>query len=467
MAHGSSLVRPRAVTGDGAGLVSHAGLEWLAETADLAGLTVRLSAAMAGVAGRRHDPGRTLAQVVLALADGATCLADLAVLRNQPAMFGPVASEATVWRTFERVGPAELRGIESARRNARANAWAAGAGPASDAVIIDVDSTLITTNADKQDAAPNYKRTYGHHPLLAMIAETGEMLCGIMRPGNAGANNAADHVSVLADAIDQLPDAWAAGHRHGDNADLVEHGLLVRADSGGASHWLAEEIRLRNAEYSIGYAIDQRVRDGICCTQDEDWVPAVDSNGQPRAGAEVIELTEFVSLDAWPAQTRLIVRRERPHPGAQLTLFDTIEGMRHTAFITDTAGSDIASLELRQRQRARAENVIRDTKACGLANLPFDCIVNNDIWMRLCFAANDLLCWARRIGCQGNLAKATPKTIRRRLLSVAGAITPTGRRLHLDTRWPWTTQLLDAIHRVRTAFASLTVNTTAATPAAP
>lgn len=424
MAHGSSLVRPRAVTGDGAGLVSHAGLEWLAQTADLAGLTEGLSAAMAGVTGRRHDPGRTLAQVVLALTDGATCLTDLAVLRNQPAMFGPVASEATVWRTFDRVGPAELRGIETARRAARANAWAAGAGPAGGAVIIDVDSTLITTNADKQDAAPNYKRTYGHHPLLAMIAETGEMLCGIMRPGNAGANNAADHVSVLADAIDQLPDAWAAGHRHGDNADLAEHGLLVRADSGGASHWLTEEIRLRNAEYSIGYAIDQRVRDGICCIQDEDWVPAVDSNGEPRSGAEVVELTDYVNLDAWPDRTRLIVRRERPHPGAQLTLFDTIEGMRHTAFITDTAGSNIASLELRQRQRARAENVIRDTKACGLANLPFDCIVNNDIWMRLCFAANDLLCWARRIGCQGNLAKATPKTIRRRLLSVAGSITP-------------------------------------------
>ncbi len=464
MAQRSSLVRPRAVTGDGAGLVSHAGLEWLAETADLAGLTEGLSTAMAGIGGRRHDPGRTLAQVVLALADGATCLSDLAVLRNQPAMFGRVGSEATVWRTFERVGPVELRGIETARRDARANAWAAG--PSGDAVIIDVDSTLITTNADKQDAAPNYKRTYGHHPLLAMIAETGEMLCGIMRPGNAGANNAGDHVSVLADAIGQLPDAWAAGHRHGDHRDLVEHGLLIRADSGGASHWLAEEIRLRNAEFSIGYAIGQRVRDGICLIQDQDWVPAIDSNGEPRPGAEVVELTEFVNLDAWPVGTRLIVRRERPHPGAQLTLFDTIEGMRHTAFITDTEGSDIAGLELRQRQRARAENVIRDTKACGLANLPFDCIVNNDIWMRLCFAANDLLCWARRIGCQGHLAKATPKTIRRRLLSIAGAITPTGRRLHLDTRWPWTTQLLEAIHHVRTAFALLTVTTTAATPAA-
>ena len=178
----------------------------------------------------------------------------------------------------------------------------------------------------------------------------------------------------------------------------------------------------------------------------------------------MFELTGLVNLDAWPDGTRLIVRRERPHPGAQLTLFDTIEGRRHTAFITDTAGGDIAALELRQRQRARAENVIRDTKACGMANLPFDCVVNNDLWMQLCFAANDLLRWSQRLGCTGAMVKATPKTVRYRLLSVAGRVTPTSRRLHLDRQWPWTAQLLAAIDRVRTAFTSLTVTTQAPAP---
>ena len=187
------------------------------------------------------------------------------------------------------------------------------------------------------------------------------------------------------------------------------------------------------------------------------WHPAVEANGSRRDGAEVIELTRFVNLDAWPAGTRLIVRREDPHPGAQLSLFDTIEGFRHTAFITNTAGADIAGLELRQRQRARAENVIRDAKATGLSNLPFDDIVNNDVWMQLCFAANDLLAWAQHIGCTGQMRRATPKTIRHRLLHVAAAITPNGRRLHLDRHWPWTSALLDAIHRVRTAFQTLTV----------
>jgi len=132
MGQGTRLIRPRRVTGDGAGLVSHAGVAWLAETADLSGLTAGLSTAMSAVPQRRHDAGRTLSQVVLALADGATCLSDLAALRAQPAMFGSVGSEATVWRTFNHIGPIELRGITRARAAARERAWAAGAAPASD-----------------------------------------------------------------------------------------------------------------------------------------------------------------------------------------------------------------------------------------------------------------------------------------------------------------------------------------------
>lgn len=466
MGQSSRLIRPRTVTGNGEGLVSHAGVAWLAETADLSGLSAGLRAAMAGVPQRRHDPGSTLAQVVLALADGATCLSDLAALRAQPAMFGPVASEATAWRTFERVGPVELRGIATARATARERAWAAGAGPAGDELIVDVDSTIIRTKADKQDAAPTYKRTYGHHPLLAMCAETDEVLAGILRAGNAGANCAADHVMVLADALGQLPTVWRAGHDVGDDPSLVERRILIRSDSAGASHWLAEDCVDRNLEFSLGYQIDERVRDGVMCVPSGCWHPAIHADGQRRDGAEVVELTSFVNLDAWPTGTRLIVRRERPHPGAQLSLFDTIEGFRHTAFITNTAGYDIAALECRQRQRARAENVIRDAKATGLANLPFDDIVNNDAWMQLCFCANDLLAWAQSIGCAGQLRRATPKTIRHRLLHVAARITPTGRRLRLDRHWPWTRALLDAITRVRTAFASLSVTAQPTTQAA-
>jgi len=403
----------------------------------------------------------------LALADGATALSDVAVLRDQPAMFGPVGSDATMWRTFDQIGLVELRGIATARAAARANAWAAGAGPTGDVLFIDMDATIVRTKADKQDARSTYKRTYGHHPLLAMVAETGEVLSGTLRPGNAGANCAEDHVTVLADAIAQLPDAWRAGHGRYDDQALVGRRIVVRADAAGASHWLTEECRDRNLGFSIGHPIDGRVRDGLLCVPDDCWTPARDGNGDARDGAEVVEITGLVDLDAWPAGTRLIVRRERPHPGAQLTLFDTIEGLRHTAFITDQTDADIAGLELAQRQRARAEAVIRDTKACGLANLPFDDVVANDVWMQLTFTARDLMSWAQRISLIGPLAKATPKTIRHRLLHIAARITPTGRRLHLDTTWPWTTTLTAALDRLQERFRSLTVTTGPAAQPAP
>jgi hypothetical protein len=202
------LARPRTVTGDGEGLVSHAGLVWLGEVADRSGLTAGLSEVLAAVPRRRHDPGVCLTQMVVALADGAECLSDLDALRCQPRLFGPVASRTSAQRAFKALGPAELRRVAGARARARAAAWDAGAGPDGDEATIDLDATIVRTKADKQDAAPAHKRTYGDHPLVAMLAETGEVLAGMFRPGNAGANCAADHVVVLGTAIDQLPEGW-------------------------------------------------------------------------------------------------------------------------------------------------------------------------------------------------------------------------------------------------------------------
>jgi hypothetical protein len=346
------LVRPRTVTGDGEGLVSRAGLVWLGEVADRSGLTAGLSQVLDGTPRRRHDPGVCLAQMVVALADGAECLSDLEALRGQPQLFGPVPSRSSAQRAFAALGPAELRRLAGARAQARAAAWAAGAGPTGDAAIIDVDATIVGTKADKEDAAPTHKRTYGHHPLPAMLAETGEVLAGMFRPGNAGANCAADHVVVLGAAVAQLPPDWQAGHQPGDDPALGTKDLLVRTDSAGASHWFAEECRARNIGFTLGYWIDGRVRDALLLVPEEDWEPAREAGGQVRDGAQVVEITDLVNLDAWPTGTRLIVRRERPHPGAQLSLFDTIEGLRHTAFITDTPGDDLAASDLRHRQRA-------------------------------------------------------------------------------------------------------------------
>src|SRR4051794_18074099 len=246
----SSLVRPRTVTGRGEGLASHAGLVWLGEGADTVGLTAGFVEATAGLAWRRHRPGRTLAQMVLALADGASCLSDLKALRDQPALFGPVASQATAWRTFNQLGPVELRGIDRALAHARSAAWAADADR--DAVlVVDLDATLVTTHADKQDAAATYKRSYGHHPLLAMDAERGEVLAVMLRPGNAGSNTASDHVVILGHAIDALPAVWQHGHQPDDHADTTTREILVRADSAGAAHLLAEECRERDRPVSF------------------------------------------------------------------------------------------------------------------------------------------------------------------------------------------------------------------------
>jgi hypothetical protein len=306
--------------------------------------------------------------MVLALADGADCLSDLAGLGDQPTLFGPVASQATAWRTFNQLGPAELRGIDGAVAHARAAAWAAD--PDTDAaLVVDLDATLVTTHADKQDAAATYKRSFGHHPLLAMLAERGEVLAVMLRPGNAGSNTSADHVVVLGQAIDALPAPWRQGH-HDDAADAAVRDILVRADSAGASHWLAEECRERRCRFSFGYQVTPTVRDALLLVQEEDWVPARDERGNRRDGAWVTELSALVDLGAWPPRTRLLCRRERPHPGAQLSLFDTVEGFRHQCVLTDQPDTDIAALERRQRQRAQADSVIRDAKACGLANLP-------------------------------------------------------------------------------------------------
>ena len=403
------LARSRTVTGNAEGLVSRGGLVWLAETADLTGLSAGLGEAFDSLPWRSHRPGRTMAQMVLALADGASCVSDLAVLRDQPVLAGTVASEATVWRTFNSVGSVQLRGLARARAAARERAWAAGAGPDGEVLAVDLDATLVLTRADKQDAAPTFKRTYGHYPLLAMAGDCGEVLAGMLRAGNAGSNTAEDHVIVLGQAIDALPEAWRAGHQPGDHPDDAAKELIVRADAGGTTHWLAEECTERNIAFTLGYGIDGRVRDAVTFTPDEAWQPAIDTNGEARPAAEVVEVTDLVDLSAWPEGTRLIVRRERPHPGAQLSLFDTIEGMRHTAFITDQPDTDIAALELFQRQRARAETVIRDTKACGLANLPFDDLVNNTTWMQLCFTAHDLLVWAQATSLTGPLRRATPR----------------------------------------------------------
>ncbi|MGH9268379.1 MAG: IS1380 family transposase [Acidimicrobiales bacterium] len=451
--HRSQCVRPVRVTTDGEGLVSHAGTGLLAEMADRSGLTEAMSVAMGdcGIDWHTHDPGVVLTHMAVAIADGADCLSHLAVLRNQGELFGPVASQATAWRAVQAVTSPELRAIPVARAAARARVWAAGGAP--ETVTLDFDATLVDAHSDKQDAAPNYKKGFGFHPLGVWCDETNEALAAMLRPGNAGANTATDHIAMLDAALAQLPAQWQAGHHSGDDAAAVVHPILARADSAGATHDFVDALVERNIGYSIGFDVDGRVRSALMLAQEEDWVPAVEADGANRPGAWVIELSDLADLGTWPEQSRLICRRERPHPGAQLSLFDIGEGFRHTCFITDSPG-EAATLELRQRGHARVEDRIRGAKDCGLRNFPFEDFVRNQAWLVMVLIAQDLLAWTAGVCLTGALAKAEPATLRYRILHVAARLARRGRDLHLriDENWPWRDQLDAAFGRLRAAL---------------
>lgn len=454
--HRTRSIRRPVVTVDGKGLVSHAGAGLLSEMADRSGLTEAMSHAMAdcGISWHTHDPGVVLTHLAVAIADGADCLSDLAVLREQEELFGPVASTATAWRAIEAVTAPELRGITAAMATARARVWAAAPGGGPAGLTIDFDATLVTAHSDKQDATPTYKRGFGFHPLGVWCDDTNEPLAAMLRPGNAGANNAADHVALLGETIAGLPAGHRAGHDVGDDPAAVVHPILVRADSAGATHGFVEALRSRNIEFSLGYAIDGRVRDGLLLVQEEHWEPAVNADGSRRRDAFVVELTNLVDIGPWGEGTRLICRRERPHPGAQLSLFDTAEGWRHTCFITNTAGADIAALEVRHRAHARVEDRVRNWKNTGLANLPFEDYVRNQAWVAASLLASCLLAWTQLVCLDGDLARAEPKTLRYRLLHVAARLATRGRQLHLriDRTWPWRHQLAHAYNRLRHAL---------------
>ena len=452
--HNSRAGRPMRVTSDGKNLVSHAGTALLAELADRSGLTDAMSVAMSecGISWHTHDPGVVLTHLAVAIADGADCLADMASLREQAELFGPVASVPTAWRAVEASASSELREIPRAVAAARAKVWAAA--PPGDSLVLDVDATLVRSHSEKQDAAPDYKRGFGFHPLGMWCDTTGEPLAAMLRPGNAGSNDTDHHLELLDQAIAALPTEYQIGHDVGDAPQDVIHPILVRADSAGATHGFVRGLDEANCDFSIGHPIDGRVRDALLLVQEEDWRQATETNGGIRDGAWVAELTGLVDLASWTEGTRLICRRERPHPGAQLTLFDTSEGFRHTAFITNTDGGDMCALELRHRRHARVEDRVRTWKDCGLANLPFESFVRNETWVACSLIAGALLAWSQMICFDGALAKAEPKTMRYRVLHVAAVLAhcQRGITMRLDKTWPWAKELADAFTKLRTAI---------------
>jgi Transposase DDE domain group 1 len=453
------------VTADGEGVVSHAGAELMRELAGYTGLIDAWDRALLGTyqAMPTHFPGSVLADLAVAIVDGADSISDLKSLREQPGLFGPVASTPTAWRVLDRVSEAHLPLLRAGRAQARAAAWEAGAAPdRSEELFLDIDATVVVAHSEKEWAAPTWKKTFGFHPLLCFLDRpdiaSGEALAGVVRPGNAGSNTAADHIEVLRLAVDNLPEA---ARPRKDDSEAPRY--VVRGDSAGATHDFAAECFETGVGFSFGFAITEEVRGAVGKLSKRSWRPAIEEDGQVRDGAWVAEITRHLDLSAWPKGSRVIVRKERPHPGAQLSLFDTQDGLRHTAFICAPRcgpGRDrrsIVELELRHRRHARVEDRIRQAKAAGLRNLPCKEAAENQAWLECVLASADLVCWSKLICFKDDpeLACCEIAHYRYRILHMAARVTRSGRveHLRLDRTWSWAKQLALAFSRLRAAFA--------------
>lgn len=434
------------VTSDGVGVVAHAGSVATRLLADRVGLTSELSKVMV----RRnfvpgHDRGRVLTDVAVMLADGGEAIADIDVLRHQSSVLGRVASAPTVWRALDEVTPGRLKKTQNARARVRRQVWSQlpDGVPASkvagtdldDLIVLDTDATIVISHSEKENAAATFKRTFGFHPLGVWCDNTSEFLAAKLRAGNAGSNTAADHIEVLTDAIAQIPGT----HRKK---------LLIRSDGAGASHklldWLTEQnrVRGRSVEYSVGFAVTEKIRDAIDLVPKKVWTPALDADGGIREGGDVAELTGLLDLSSWPTGMRVIVRRERPHPGAQLSLFEERDGWRYQAFVTNTTTGQLAFLEARHRAHARVEDRIRHAKDSGLGRFPSREFEINRVWLMLVQIAADLTAWTRLLALTGDaksLAACEPKALRYRFLHVPARLTHSARRrrLRIPESWPW------------------------------
>lgn len=402
-----------------------------------------------------HDPGKILTDLALALALGGDALSDVGVLRGEPGVYGPVASDPTVSRLIAALAAdadAVIAAISAARAAARAAAWRAAGEHAPDAaatvsapLIIDLDATLITAHSEKERAASTFKRGFGFHPLCAFLdhgqAGSGEGLVIKLRPGNAGSNTAVDHIDVVNQALAQLPGGKARSGKE----------VLIRADGAGGTRQFVTWLDEQGLQYSVGFTLPFDTPELYRLIPEEVWTPAYDADGTARDGADVAEFTGVLSLKGWLAGMRVLVRRERPHPGAQLR-FEDVDGYRLTAFATNTSGGQLPDLELRHRRRARCEDRIRLAKDSGLRNLPLHGFDQNRIWCQLVALASELTAWL------GMLAHPTaearrwePKRLRLRLFSIPATIARTGRRtiLHLSDRARWADVAIAAITRLR------------------
>jgi hypothetical protein len=451
--------------------------------ADRLGLTTALARVVAreGFVPVRHR-GRTLVDMACALAAGATCLSDIEAMTAQEEVFGPGggASDSTMLRALDelaaRIGDDGLPGRRLARATAaaRTRAWTAiearhgqlptvsvagkaltrpaaePGGKPRPVLVIRLDATLIEAASPKARAAGTYKGGFGFHPLTSWCSNIGDALAVMQRPGNAGSFTAADHLAVLEASFAQIPAAW-------------RRDVLVSIDGAGASHEVIDYLtslntapahgrRGRRVEYSIGWPLDERTTTGIERLREGDWGASLDTDGEPDPAARVAELTGILRhgpdgdrLAGWPPDMRLNVRRT-PRPASKPARLGEHPDWEYGAFVTNTPGGQVQSLDARHRTQAHVEDRVKQFKACGARNLPSIDYDRNSAWLQLAALATSLTAWLRHLALDGELAKASTKTLRFRILSAPARMVTHARRriLKIPPGWAWSSDLATA-----------------------
>ena len=449
----TSTTRLRVETG-GEGVVAHVGLHALGRFADRLGLADLLSVRIPVMSERLpfHDRGKVLVQAMLMMAGGGEACSDIEKLRAQPTLFGEVPSDSTLYRTFFQLDAATVNGLWQAVASARAQVWSRAAATVGDTVVVlDIDSSLHEIHSENKElTGPTYKGGFGFHPLYCFADATGETLAVRLRPGNAGANNVVDLVGVLDTAIDSLPVEIAVGHRVGDDPGLVRRDLQVRADSA-AGRTFALSCRARNVSFGVVARSNEQIHAAISRVAYDShlWQPAVRQNGEPRQGAAVVEVTHLVDLSDWPAGTRLIIRREPLHPGAQQSLLPS-ECYRYWGHYTDTVGTDPVELDRHMRAHAHVEDNIRRLKDSAASRFPFSDFDANSAWLAVVCMADALVRWFQQLCLTGPLASAEPKTLRWSIWHTPARIVHRARRqiVRVLDGWPTANDLLDAYQRI-------------------
>ncbi|HEY3957830.1 MAG TPA: IS1380 family transposase [Streptosporangiaceae bacterium] len=460
------------ITGDGSGLVGHAGAVLLRRAADQAGLTGFLGTALR-LAGKSPLFGRGAALVSMAvsIALGATSMSDIAVLAHLSPVLGAAPSGPTIRRALHLAGSTPmLRRIAKARAKARDHVWkliesapegfpwlAIAGKTLTGWLVIDMDGTLVTAYSDKEGAAPTWKMGYGFHPLAAWCMNTRESLAMLLRPGNAGSNTFTDHRDVLASAIRQVPARF-------------RRKILVRVDGAGASHDLVEHLLGMSSPrkallFTCGWMITPSDEDAIKMAPAGAWKPGIGQDGETEDGKAVAEITHLMARAGnWPDGLRWIARRTKPsrRQAKNLTAYEKKTGWRYSITCTNIPDAGIDGvpgshhpqyIDVVHREHAVVEtDGVRTAKAMGLRNLPSKTWQVNCGWVIAANIAADLTAWVRLLGFRDDpdLREANPDTLRYRVWHIPARLARHARRriLKISPDWPWKEAFLTCWHRL-------------------